>query len=230
MESSKYDKKRENKPFPSRLKALLDNENKISPLGKITTQTELAQALHDAGMSVTRQTISLYTKGLATPDIEKFKFIADYFKVSYDFLLGRSNVTQRRNIDIAEKTGLTDGTINAYKLLKRMADRGNLAGQFNLLIFKHYLTFERILSLTKPIAAYVSYRKSYEDDIRGVSDKFEIEEINDRIRYEEWLIGETHKKAVIEIAEEILNDPEAEELIKRFLDYANGGEKNGSGS
>lgn len=64
----------ENKPFPRKLRTLMDEEN--------VTQETLGQYL-----GVTRQTISLYITGKTIPDIYKAKAIADYFGVSVGYLL-----------------------------------------------------------------------------------------------------------------------------------------------
>ncbi|TYP56803.1 helix-turn-helix domain-containing protein [Thermosediminibacter litoriperuensis] len=53
------------------------------------TQQELAQYL-----GVSQKTISNYEKGERSPDPETLKKIADYFDVTVDYLLGRSNHRQ----------------------------------------------------------------------------------------------------------------------------------------
>jgi transcriptional regulator with XRE-family HTH domain len=100
------------KPFPTRFRALLENKDDVSPLKREVTQTELAKAFVENGTPVTRQTISLYANGGTSPDIEKFKFIADFFNVSYDYLLGESESVKREYIDFAKKTGLSDEAIS----------------------------------------------------------------------------------------------------------------------
>ncbi len=115
MSAKITDENNYNKAFPSRLRALLDNDNNICPLGRKVTQVELAQAFHDNGIPITRQTISLYANGDTTPDIEKFKFIADYFKVSYDFLLGASDAINRDNIQICNELGISEKAIDTVR-------------------------------------------------------------------------------------------------------------------
>lgn len=89
----------ENKPFPKALRELMNETN--------TTQPMLADSI-----GVTRQTISLYCTGQSTPDIEVFTKIAEYFDVSFDYLLGKSEAKKRENINIHERTGLSDNAIN----------------------------------------------------------------------------------------------------------------------
>lgn len=96
-----------NKPFPSRLRSLIEQ--------RATSQTELAKVL-----GITRQAVSSYSLGTTVPDIEKFEKMADYFGVSFDYLIGRSSSKRRDNIDISEKLGLSEYAIERLKQLKSM--------------------------------------------------------------------------------------------------------------
>lgn len=73
-----------------------------------TKQAELAGEL-----GVTRQAISTYMDGSASPNLEKFKKICEIFKVSSDYMLGLSNsnslVTEERNC--SDMTGLNTNSI-----------------------------------------------------------------------------------------------------------------------
>ena len=91
---------RYNDPFPTRLRQLIRENN--------MTQTALAKVL-----GLQRQTISQYMDGTTNPPIDKLCKIADHFKVSTDFLLGRTKL-QSQNDDnkiIYDKTGLSDKAI-----------------------------------------------------------------------------------------------------------------------
>ena len=92
----------EQKEFPKRLKLLLEETN--------TSQAKLSKYL-----DITRQTISLYVTGQSTPDIYIFEKIAEYFEVSYDYLLGKTESKVRENIGISEKLGLSDVAIKALE-------------------------------------------------------------------------------------------------------------------
>ncbi|MGI6513507.1 MAG: helix-turn-helix domain-containing protein [Syntrophomonadales bacterium] len=92
----------EQKPFPRRLRRLMEETK--------TTQAALAKVV-----GMTRQGIALYTSGQTTPDIETFVKIADYFNVSYDYLLGYSGSRDRENHDIVEETGLSEKAIEKLK-------------------------------------------------------------------------------------------------------------------
>ena len=129
--------------FPTCLRALLDNKNGISPLGKATTQSELARHL-----GITRQAISAYTLGTSIPDIVKFKEIADFFHVRYDYLLGSSVLPNYDQNDFAETSRLSEKTLNAILQICR---KPKYAFTFSLLVQTD--EFKRIIEL---IANYLS--------------------------------------------------------------------------
>lgn len=95
------------------------------------SQNELAEKLN-----MTQQRISAYEKGKRAPDIDTLKQLADFFGVSIDFLLGKSDI---RNYDKDEKDfrfayhseteGLTDEEIadalRFYKEMKKKIDKKN---------------------------------------------------------------------------------------------------------
>jgi|GEM_PF-2137131 len=67
------------------------------------TQKQLADELH-----IVHSTISDIEKGKNTPTIEQLQLYHDYFKVSYDYLLGYTNVTDVEMSKMSEYTGLTE--------------------------------------------------------------------------------------------------------------------------
>lgn len=87
------------KPFARQLRTLIEKKG--------ISQADLAKEV-----GVTRQAISSYTLGATVPDIEKFEKIADYFNVSFDYLLGRSENKKSENTDIGLITGLSDEAIS----------------------------------------------------------------------------------------------------------------------
>lgn len=105
-----------NAAFPTRLRALMENKNGISPLKRSVSQTELAKEI-----GVTRQAISTYALGTSAPDIIKFKAIAGFFHVSSDYLLGLSSArTTDTNIqEICKTTALDEKTVNTIMALTR---------------------------------------------------------------------------------------------------------------
>lgn len=88
------------KPFPSRLRILMSESS--------VTQQTLAECI-----GVSRQSVSCYCDGSTYPDWETIVNIADYFQVSTDWLLGRSEV---RSIDlnikkVCEFIGLSENAV-----------------------------------------------------------------------------------------------------------------------
>ena len=94
--------------FPCALRALMENKDNISPLKRKVTQAELARHL-----GITRQAVSAYTLGTSVPDMLKFKAIADFFKVSYGYLLGTTNIIQDEKKNFVELAGLRPQTQTA---------------------------------------------------------------------------------------------------------------------
>lgn len=86
--------------FATRLKALRERQE--------LNQGQLAREL-----GISRGSISFYENGDRIPDIETFDMICDFFNVSYDYLLGKSDL-EENNIEvkaIREYTHLTDENI-----------------------------------------------------------------------------------------------------------------------
>lgn len=86
---------------------------------KNITQQELAEEL-----GITRQSLSLYEKAERTINIELLAKIADFFNVSTDYLMGRTDTaTLDESIQTACKiTGLTASSIHNLQNLKNFED------------------------------------------------------------------------------------------------------------
>lgn len=69
----------ENSVFAQRLKAIMKEKG--------VTQQHLAEQLH-----MTRQAVSMYLKGQTLPAIDKLLTITDYFDVSADYLIGKTDI------------------------------------------------------------------------------------------------------------------------------------------
>ena len=126
-----------NAAFPTRLRALLENSDGTSPLGRSVSQTELANEI-----GVTRQAISTYALGTSAPDIIKFKAIADFSHVSSDYLLGfTTERTQSKDIQQACKTtGLSELAIRAIQHDKQQNKNTSLFAIEDFLISGFYVS------------------------------------------------------------------------------------------
>lgn len=105
MESNRGRKKKEvsyDSPFAARLRKLLADTK--------TTQPMLAEAI-----GVSRQAIGQWKDGNTLPDVVALGKIADYFNVSADYLLGRSevmNIDPDKQLNVAcNYTGLTEKAV-----------------------------------------------------------------------------------------------------------------------
>jgi transcriptional regulator with XRE-family HTH domain len=89
------------KVFPARLEWLREKKGH--------TQKELAQRI-----GIARTTYSGYANGAREPDLDTLNKIADYFEVSTDYLLGRTDdprMYHKDYIALREKIDLTDEEI-----------------------------------------------------------------------------------------------------------------------
>lgn len=92
--------------FPSRLRRLLTEKG--------DTITALAREL---GLS--RQAVSLYVDGTNTPNADKLCAIADYFNVSTDWLLGRTE-TRSPSMELQAAVRYTNLSENATEILHQL--------------------------------------------------------------------------------------------------------------
>ena len=104
-----------NEDFPKRLRELLAENGK--------SQKELAEA-----MGKTRQAIGYYADGSSSPDWEALKFIANYFEVSADYLLGLSDVkSSEANMQmVCNYTGLSEDAIFALQDIRAVNSTYNV--------------------------------------------------------------------------------------------------------
>lgn len=91
--------------FSERLRILIEETGK--------TQAAVADDISKSNseVKISRQALNSYLQSDASPDIQRFKAISDYFDVSYDYMLGVTNNRRRENANIAEKTGLSDSSL-----------------------------------------------------------------------------------------------------------------------
>lgn len=138
----------EKKYFSTRLKALREEKG--------LNQTQLAKEL-----KISRGSISFYENGDRTPDIEIFNSICKYFDVSYDYLLGKSDL-KKSNIKIdaiREYTHLSDYNIQLlheyknYHLINMVNDilNGLLKNQSFVEQAQDYLFYKEMIDYSKEL-------------------------------------------------------------------------------
>lgn len=101
MARNKYPKDNKSSPFASALRKLMTERG--------TTQEDLAKVT-----GKTRQTVSQYTNGISEPGYDTLVKIADYFDVSIDYLLGRTEDPNRHPC-AADELGLSQTNIDFLK-------------------------------------------------------------------------------------------------------------------
>lgn len=91
-------------------------KNRIIELRKEAglNQTQVAERI-----GCVLKTYQNYEQGHNYPTIEYTAALAELYKVSIDYLLGRSDCRSVENDYISEKTGLTDSAIKALEIIKR---------------------------------------------------------------------------------------------------------------
>lgn len=154
----------ESKPFPSRLRQLMQERG--------YTQQQLANEL--SGMQ--RSTIAGYVTGQSSPDFERLVQIADFFNVSTDYLLGRTEI-QSANIEkraISDYTGLPEEVVSRLKTCKRGGWNKVLAAALNDSFFAMLIGIngmcnqgEKLIKLANnfPISAEILENDPYFDEI-----------------------------------------------------------------
>ena len=107
--------------FAKRLKSLRE-EHKLS-------QTELANAL-----GISRGSLSFYENAERTADIEMLYKVSEYFGVTLDYLIGKSDNRTKENAVIGEDLGLSDKAIEILRLYNEHFHGAVLIPTINLLI------------------------------------------------------------------------------------------------
>lgn len=134
-----------------RLRSLCKANKKIDK--KKTTQDDLARKLN-----VSRQTISSYMNE-NLPPVQMLTEIADYFNVSVDYLLGRSEVASRGE-DIQNASKFTRLSENALLKLQDLSSNGLSTKILSFLIVEGYIS-DILLSIKDSIIAREQFRALY---------------------------------------------------------------------
>lgn len=118
--------------FQNRLKQLREENN--------LTQLELAQKFN-----ITSQTISQYERGIRTPDFNLLNSITDFFGVSVDYLLGRTDIKNfNDNNDSVDKE--ESSLIDDYKKLNSIGKKEAEKRVKELTLIPFYVE-EKVVSL-----------------------------------------------------------------------------------
>lgn len=94
-------------------------------------------------LNVSSQAINQYKLGISRPSLDNLCKIADYYKVSVDYLLGRTNTqTVEEDIQIAcETTGLSENAVKILSDLNRASWHGvSVTGQDGLQYEIYYIS------------------------------------------------------------------------------------------
>ena len=140
------------------------------------TQQELADKLE-----ITRQSLSLYEKAERTINIELLAKIADYFDVSADYLMGRTDVSSM-NEDIQTACKVTGLSENAIKMLSQFknADHNKNPDRQNRFICPRNKIADYLIcgfqfwSYCYDISCTLNYRRLSDESIEKIKETMEI--------------------------------------------------------
>ena len=89
-------------------------------LKKLRTEKQISQAELATVLNISNRTISMYEQGNSEPTIETLSKMADYFNVTTDYLIGRSDGRTLENQEIHKSLGLTDESISTLSIFKQL--------------------------------------------------------------------------------------------------------------
>ena len=90
--------------------------------GKKPSYKELSNAIFESqGVRISYVSLCEYESEEKDTEmsVKNFAAIADYYGVSYDFLLGKTESRSRQNININKKYGLSDAALNRIEIMNR---------------------------------------------------------------------------------------------------------------
>lgn len=107
-------------------------------LKKLRTEKKITQQELATILNINKSSISRYEKDQQIPEIKLLETIADYFDISLDYLLGRSDImfgerlkelrlkSKLKQSELGEKIGVSASTIGMYEQGRRFADQSTL--------------------------------------------------------------------------------------------------------
>ena len=133
---------------------------RLKKLRKERSQYRIAKDL-----GTDQQVLSRYERGERTPDAEMLLRIADYYRVSVDYLLGKTEIseipTDGKIQAAAEITGLTESALNALSEIKDNNRKTSYSDIISTLLEYEYL--DSLLSLIAAKISYSAMRKRISD-------------------------------------------------------------------
>lgn len=114
-------------------------------------QTELAKDL-----KMTSQALSQYERGLRTPDVETLNKIAEYFDVSTDYLIGRTNIK-----NTTAKVEANESEKDIEEILENTMN--DILNQEGLMLNGEILNDNDLMLLKKAIKNGIEYAKSMKE-------------------------------------------------------------------
>jgi len=186
-------------PMPRKTKPSSETEKEIFPtrLRELMEQSGIKQKKLADAIGMRPQTVSLYTLGQSSPDVNTLTKICDVFNVNADYLLGRTDV-RTRDIDVQTVSNYTGLSNRAIFWLHSLPDEPT--DIFNLLLDNGLFTgVLHTLAKLKKIAADVNMGDSVTLPLSDrVGETFEMnrEFYINTLRY---VVDDSFRKSVDEI-------------------------------
>ncbi|HBG3257132.1 TPA: helix-turn-helix transcriptional regulator, partial [Clostridioides difficile] len=195
---------------------------------KKITQQELATILN-----INKSSISRYEKDQQIPEIKLLETIADYFDISLDYLLGRSDImfgerlkelrlkSKLKQSELGEKIGVSASIIGMYEQGRRFADQSTLiklAEYFNVTtdyLLGHTKTNYSVSANIPGMPSIVCEDNSIYDILDGKKDIKSLEDMN------KFLENTDYNNEVKEVLKKYMQLDEMDrKAIDRMIDNA----------
>jgi len=211
--------------FATRLRELM-NEKKD---GKKVTQQAIADVIGGS-----RQVISQYMNGVVTPQIDKLEKIADFFEVSCDYLLGRTNIrtTDTTVQAICQAIGLSEKSVNQLMQLNSQVLEiygGKIKGDFKLSMLDHLLSdanfnegqknFYDVLEIAAKYHELLVYTQLNKERNIKVSNRFELDHEDEKGN--DFEVDYKNNEIKVVLTPDIVIKAFEKELLDTFADVIN---------
>lgn len=202
-------------------------------LKKLRTEKKITQQELATILNINKSSISRYEKDQQIPEIKLLETIADYFDISLDYLLGRSDImfgerlkelrlkSKLKQSELGEKIGVSASIIGMYEQGRRFADQSTLiklAEYFNVTtdyLLGHTKTNYSVSANIPGMPSIVCEDNSIYDILDGKKDIKSLEDMN------KFLENTDYNNEVKEVLKKYMQLDEMDrKAIDRMIDNA----------
>lgn len=159
--------------FPDKDKLAFGHRIKELREARFETQGAFLQALSDADIDTTLKTIRNWEQGRVFPNVENLIKLCDFFKVDFDYMLGRIDEPTHTIKLIHEETGLDVDAIEKLKQWNVSKDKKEWTNYLSLMIIHEksewlFNLFSKSLHFARNEGIYVAAGKT-EDALQAIN-------------------------------------------------------------